>query len=219
MNKIKVLVVDDHEVVRDGLSNSLEAQKEFTVVVRANSGKVALDLVTACKPDLVIMDVTMPDMNGIEATRQILSLLPKVKIVALTMHSAKPYVLGMLNAGDAGYLLKTASFEEVLKALKIILGGTTFLSPEITHMVVEYAKNREWEVVDTLALLSAREREVLQLISEGHTSKTISKKMGTSSKTVDVHRNNIKKKLNIHTIAGLTKFAIAKGLTDLSEVE
>jgi len=219
VSRIRILIADDHEVVRDGVAHSLESLDEFTLVGRANSGRQALKLAEQHRPDLILMDVSMPDMNGIEASRQIMALLPDVKIVALTMHTAKPYVVGMLNAGAAGYILKTASFEEVLRALRTIVSGTVFLSPEITHILVEYAKNREWEAVDSLALLSAREREVLQLIAEGHTSKAISKNMNISAKTVDVHRNNLKKKLNIRTIAGLTKYAIAKGLTDLPEVE
>ncbi len=219
MKKPRIIVVDDHQIVRDSIGYSLEASNAFHVVGRANNGRVALEMADKLRPDLVLMDVSMPDMNGIEATRQIVAAVPGIKVVALTMHSAKAYVMGMLNAGASGYLLKTCPFEEVINALNVILSGTIYLSPEITHMVVEFAKNREWDAVDSFTLLSAREREVLQLISEGHTSKTISKQMNISSKTVDVHRNNIKKKLDIHTIAGLTKFAIAKGLTDLAEVQ
>ncbi len=219
MKKPRIIVVDDHQIVRDSIGYSLEASKAFHVVGRANNGRVALEMADKLRPDLVLMDVSMPDMNGIEATRQIVAAVPGIKVVALTMHSAKAYVMGMLNAGASGYLLKTCPFEEVINALNVILSGTIYLSPEITHMVVEFAKNKEWEAVDSFTLLSAREREVLQLISEGHTSKTISKQMNISSKTVDVHRNNIKKKLDIHTIAGLTKFAITKGLTDLAEVQ
>ncbi|MCG8633067.1 MAG: response regulator transcription factor [Desulfobacterales bacterium] len=219
MEKPRILVVDDHQIVRDSIGHTLESSSEFHVVARADNGRVALKLTEELRPDIVLMDVSMPDMNGIEATRQIVATVPDTKVMALTMHSAKPYVMGMLNAGASGYLLKTAPFEEVVKALNVILSGATYLSPEITHMVVEFAKNREWDAVDSLSLLSAREREVLQLISEGHTSKTISAQMNISSKTVDVHRNNIKKKLNIHTIAGLTKYAITKGLTDLASVQ
>ncbi len=215
----RIIVVDDHQIVRDSIGQALESSRAFKVVGRANNGRTALEMADKLRPDLVLMDVGMPDMNGIEATRQIVAAVPCIKVVARTMHSAKPYVMGMLNAGASGYLLKTSPFEEVVNALNVILSGTIYLSPEITHMVVEFAKNREWDAVDSFTLLSAREREVLQLISEGHTSKTIAKQMTISSKTVDVHRNNIKKKLDIHTIAGLTKFAISKGLTDLAEVQ
>jgi DNA-binding NarL/FixJ family response regulator len=218
MKKPRVLVVDDHQIVRDGIGHSLESSAKFDVIGRVNNGRVALEFADKLRPDLILMDVSMPDMNGIEATRQIVATIPGTKVVALTMHSAKPYVLGMLNAGAAGYLLKTSTFEEVVNALDVIMSGTIYLSPEITHMVVEFARNREWEVVDSLDILSAREREILQMISEGHTSKSIAGHMNISSKTVDVHRNNIKKKLDIHTIAGLTKYAITKGLTDLAEV-
>ncbi len=219
MKKTRIILVDDHQIVRDSIGHYLEAGNTFQVVARADNGRMALELADRLRPDIVLMDVSMPKMNGIEATRQIVTSIPHVKVVALTMHAAKPYVLGMLNAGASGYLLKTAPFEEVVNALDVIMSGTIYLSPEITHMVVEFAKNREWEVVDSLTLLSPREREVLQLISEGHTSKGISQLMNISAKTVDVHRNNIKKKLDIHTIAGLTKYAITKGLTDLDEVQ
>ncbi len=219
MNATRILMVDNHEVVRDGVGFSLDSQDDFIVVARGSSGKQALQLAEEHRPDLVVMDVGMPDMNGMEATRQLTAMLPEVKVVALTEHSGKPYVMGMLKAGAAGYLLKTSSMEDVFNGLKLVVSGTTYLSPEITHLVVEYAKNREWEVEDSLELLSVRERQVLQLLAEGHTSRSISEDMNISAKTVDVHRNNIKKKLDIHTIAGLTKYAVAKGLTDLSEVE
>ncbi len=218
MKKTRILIVDDHQIVRDGIGHYLEAGNQYEIVSKADNGRSALEMADKLRPDLILMDVSMPDMNGIEATRQIVTSIPGIKVVALTMHAAKPYVLGMLNAGASGYLLKTSPFEEVVNALEVIMSGTIYLSPEITHMVVEFAKNREWEAVDSLTLLSTREREVLQMISEGHTSKTISHHMNISSKTVDVHRNNLKKKLDIHTIAGLTKFAITKGLTDLAEV-
>ncbi|WDP90560.1 MAG: response regulator transcription factor [Desulfobacter sp.] len=219
MSAIRMLIVDDHEVVRDGVGHSLESLDEFTLVGRAGTGRQALKLAEMHRPDLILMDVSMPDMNGIEATRQITAMLPDTKVVALTMHTAKPYVVGMLDAGAAGYILKTSSFEEVLSGLRTILSGSAFLSSEITHIVLEYAKNRTNATEDSLSLLSTREREVLHFIAEGHTSKTISRSMKISAKTVDVHRNNLKKKLNIHSIAGLTKYALSKGLTDLSEVE
>ncbi|MCG8614685.1 MAG: response regulator transcription factor, partial [Desulfobacterales bacterium] len=197
MKPIRVLIVDDHQIVRDNLGHHLEGSKKYEVIARARNGRKAIELAETLMPELTLMDVSMPDMNGIEATRQIVANNPSAKVVALTMHTAKPYVLGMLNAGASGYLLKTSSFEEFCHGLDIIMGGTIFLSPEVTHMVVEFAKNREWEETDSLSLLSVREREVLQLISEGHTSKAISGMMNISAKTVDVHRNNIKKKLDI----------------------
>ncbi len=218
MKKTRVIIVDDHQIVRDGVEQCLESSRGYEVVATADNGRKAVELAEEIKPDLVLMDVSMPGMNGIEATRQIVSSIPGVKVVALTMLAAKPYVLGMLNAGAAGYLLKTSPYTEVLTALDIVMKGTIYLSNEITHMVVEFAKNKEWEDVDRLDLLSTREREILQMISEGHTSRSISNFMDISSKTADVHRNNIKKKLEIGSIAGLTKFAIKKGLTDLSEV-
>ena len=215
----KILIVDDHKIVGDSIGFTLEANAHFHVIGRASNGRDAIEMAEKLRPDLVLMDVSMPDMNGIEVTRQLVNANPKLKVVALTMHSAKPYVMGMLNAGASGYLLKTSPLEEVVYGLKVVLGGTVCLSPGISHLVVEYAHNKEWNAVDRLALLSARERQVLQMISEGQTSKHIAVEMRISPKTVDVHRNNIKKKLDIHTIAGLTKFAIKKGLTDLANVQ
>ncbi|HCY87943.1 MAG TPA: DNA-binding response regulator [Desulfobacteraceae bacterium] len=215
----RLLIVDDHKIVSDSIGFTLETSADFKVVGRAVNGREAMSMAERLKPDIVLMDVSMPDMNGIEATRQMVGDNPHLKVVALTMHSAKPYVMGMLNAGASGYILKTSPFEEVVNGLRVVLSGTVYLSPEITHLVVEYAKNKEWEVVDSLSLLTNRERQVLQMISEGHTSKEIARRMNISAKTVDVHRNNIKKKLDIHTIAGLTKFAITKGLTDLADIQ
>lgn len=215
----KVLIVDDHKIVGDSIGYTLEANAHFHVIGSASNGRDAIKMAEKLRPDLVLMDVSMPDMNGIEVTRQMVNANPKLKVVALSMHSAKLYVMGMLNAGASGYLLKTSPLEEVIYGLKVVLGGTVCLSPEISHLVVEYADNQEWKTADRLSLLSERERQVLQMISEGQTSKRIAVDMKISPKTVDVHRNNIKKKLDIHTIAGLTKFAIKKGVTDLANVQ
>jgi len=213
MEKIRLILVDDHKLFHQSIGQSLKKEKIFSVVAEANSGESAIRLAAEHRPDIVIIDISMPDMNGMEATRQILAENHAVKILALTMHSEKPYIMGMLNAGAAGYILKSCSYGELLTAIKTVFYGQVYLSPDIIHLVTDQAVNPDKHTTDILLHLSPREREVLQLIAEGNTSKEIANKRGISAKTVDIHRNNLKKKLDIHTIAGLTKFAIARGLT------
>lgn len=217
MSIIKILLADDHTIFQHGLEKSLISDKAFTVIAKANSGKSAIALAEKYTPDLVIIDVSMPDINGMEATRQILLNNSNIKILALTMHSERIYVLGMLHAGASGYLLKSCSFNELLTAIHRVLSGKLILCPEIKHLLTEteFAASARRKL-SVPSLISQREREVLQLIAEGNTNKSISEKLNISIKTVDVHRNNLKKKLDIHSIAGLTKFAINEGLTSLS---
>jgi len=213
MKTIKILIADDHTLFQHGLANSLAQEKSFKVIAKANSGRSAIDLAEKHTPDLVIMDVSMPDLNGMEASRQILMKNPKIKILALTMHSERIYVLGMLNAGASGYLLKSCSFNELLSAINTILSGKIILSPEVSHLIINTTSPLNQKNSSLFPLISQREREVLQLIAEGNTNKSISKKLNISIKTVDIHKNNLKNKLDIHTIAGLTKFALNEGLT------
>jgi DNA-binding NarL/FixJ family response regulator len=213
MEKIRLIIVDDHKLVHQSIGKSLEMEKKFLVVAQADTGQSAVNLAADLRPDIVILDISMPDMNGMETCRRILAQNPAVKILALTMHSEKIYIMGMLNAGAAGYILKSCAYKELLFAIETVLSGKIYLSREIAHLVVEQAMNSGREPMDGFAQLSPREREVLQLIAEGCTSKEIAEKQQISPKTVDIHRNNLKKKLNIHSIAGLTKFAISKGMT------
>lgn len=214
MKKTKIIIVDDHKIVHHGIGQSLKNEKEFHVVAEADGGLAAVKLANKHNPDLMLMDISMPDINGMEATRKILSKNPAIRILALSMHTERIYVKGMLNAGASGYVVKSCSYNELLKALRTVLSGNTYLSPEITHLVVKDAINPVREQrANAFARLSAREQEVLQYIADGSTSKEMAERMNISAKTIDIHRNNLKKKLGIHTIAGLTKFAIAKGLT------
>ncbi|RLB87714.1 MAG: DNA-binding response regulator [Deltaproteobacteria bacterium] len=213
METIRLILVDDHNLFHQSIGQSLKKEERFTVVAQADSGESAIGLAAEYRPDIMIMDINMPDMNGMEATRQILAENAAIKILALTMHSEKPYVLGMLNAGAVGYLLKSCTYTELLAAIETVFYGKVYLSPDISHLVTNQVINPDNFTTDDLLKLSPREREVLQLIAEGHTSREIGAKSGISSKTVDIHRNNLKKKLEIHTIAGLTKFAIARGIT------
>ncbi len=214
MKQIKVLIADDHSILQHGLCQSLEMEKEFKVVAKADSGKDAIKLVREHRPDLVIMDVSMPHINGMEATKRILSKYPDIKVIALSMHMEKIYVTGMMKAGALGYILKSCSFKELLKCINTVLAGEFFFCNEVKGLIKGTDFGEASESPDSIySLLSKREREVLQLIAEGNKSKSIAQIMKISVKTVDIHRTHIKNKLNIHSIAELTKFAIAEGLT------
>mgnify|MGYP006286489555 CR=1 FL=1 len=206
MKKNTLIIVDDHRIVHHGISQALNNEEDFVVAAEADSGREAVSLVKEHHPDLVLMDISMPDLNGMEATRQIKAASPAVRVLALSMHTEKIYVKGMLDAGASGYILKSCSYNELVKALKIVLAGNIYLSPEITHLMIDNTPER-------LSLLSSRETEVFILIAEGRTTREIAARLCLSAKTIDVHRKNIKNKLDIHTVAGLTKYAIAKGLT------
>jgi len=213
MEKIRLILVDDHNLFRQSIGQSLKREERFSVVAEANSGESAIRHAAEHKPDIMIMDISMPNMNGMEATRQILAENAAIKILALTMHVEKPHILGMLNAGASGYILKSCTYTELLTAIETVFYGEVYLSPDIAHLVTHQAIHLDSSETDVFLMLSHREREVLQLIAEGHTSREIGAKRGISSKTVDIHRNNLKKKLEISTIAGLTKFAITNGIT------
>jgi DNA-binding NarL/FixJ family response regulator len=214
--KLRILLADDHKIVRDGLRNLLEKDPEIVVVGEAEDGREALQLARKLAPDVVVMDIAMPDLNGIEATRQILAEMPKVKIVALSMHSDKRYVSEMLKAGAAGYLLKDCAFEELSTAIRTIARGKIYLSPGIAGVVLEdYIRTGSAAAGTAFSLLSDREREVLQLMAEGRTTKEVAAQLHVSVKTIETHRTHIMAKLDIHSIAALTKYAIREGLTSL----
>lgn len=214
MKKCKIIIADDHSILQHGLCNSLEMENDIEIVGKASSGFEAIKLTKALEPDLVIMDASMPGLNGIEATKQIVTDYPDVKVLGLSMHTEKIYVSGMMSAGASGYILKSCSFKELLSGIHAVLSGDIFYCNEVKHLIDgnDLAAGSE-KPMSVFSLLSRREREVLQLIAEGHKSRMIARKLSISVKTVDIHRNNLKKKLNIHSIAELTKFAIAEGLT------
>ena len=217
MRKIKVIIADDHSIVQHGLCNSLEMEQEFEVVAKADSGYSAIELADLHRPDIVIMDVSMPQLNGMEATKQILTKNPEIKIIALSMHMEKIYVTGMMNAGASGYVLKSCSFKELLKGIQVVLSGEHFLCRDVRHLVTyEDGVLATQSSNSVFSLLSKREREVLQLIAEGHKTRKIAQELNISVKTIDIHRTHLKRKLNIHSIAELTKFAIAEGLTNIN---
>ena len=213
---IRILLADDHTVVRHGLRSALEKEPAFEVVAEAENGRSAVALAHKHKPDVVLMDIHMPDLNGTEATRQIVSESPGIKVIALSMYSHKRYVLGMFEAGAAGFLIKNCSFEELARAVRTVADGKRYLNPEIAEVFVESAlKPLSKEVTDSLYLLTPREREVIQLIAEGHTSKSIAEQLCISGRTVEAHRREIMRKLNVKSVAELTKFAVREGLTSI----
>ena len=211
---MRVLLVDDHRMLREGLRAILEKDDSFTVVGEASNGREAIRLVQALRPDLIVMDVAMQDMNGIEATRQIKALAPNIKVIALSSHSDRRYVKAILEAGANGYVLKANAYEELLRAVDAARRGLTFLSAEVTFEIVESALQQGTEG-SVYEILGAREREVLQLLAEGLTSSEIATRLCVSTRTIDSHRRNIMRKLDLHNVAALTKYAIREGLTDL----
>lgn len=214
--KIKVVLADDHQILREGLRAMLEKEYNMEVLGEAADGREALRLIREKTPDVIVMDITMPGLNGVEATRQIRNEFPQIKVVALSMHDDKRFVLNMLKAGASAYLLKDGGFKEVVKAVNAVMANKTYLSPDVTDVVLtDYLKNMNLQEVSVFALLSPREREVLQLIAEGKTTLQIADVMHVSTKTIETHRHHIMQKLQISSIAELTKYAIREGLTDI----
>ena len=208
---IKVLLADDHAVVRTGFRHILASQWDMEVVGEVADGLQAVEMTESLKPDVVVMDVTMPGLNGIEATRRIQSSTPRTKVLALSMHKDAVYVREILRAGARGYLLKDSSEADFLKAVRAVSQGNGFLSPEVSHAVLDdYRKH----VTNPIDLLSSREREVLQLIAEGQTNKDIANRLSLSVYTVEAHRGRIMEKLNLHSTGELVRFAMRNGLID-----
>jgi DNA-binding NarL/FixJ family response regulator len=213
---IKVIIADDHKVFREGLRSLLEKERNIDIVAEASDGREAVRMSHELSPDLIIMDIGMPDLNGIEATRQIISYDPDVKVLALSMHLNIQYVISVLRAGASGYLLKDCAFEELVQAIQSVLRKKKYLSPEITDMMVsEFLNEFPKEDSPVFSVLTERQREVLQLIAEGKTTKEIASLLNVSLKTIETHRQHIMNKLNIRSIAQLTKFAVREGLTSL----
>jgi DNA-binding NarL/FixJ family response regulator len=211
---IRILIADDHRIMRQGLRSLLEKQPNMEVVAEAENGRGAVQLVRQLSPGVVLMDVAMPDLNGIEATKQILQEAPEVRVIALSMHKDRTFVSRMLQAGAKGYLLKDTAFEEIARAVNEVMAGRIFLDPPIAEMVIEdYARKMKRFDAEEANLLTPREREVLQLIAEGRTTKQIAGRLNVSVKTIETHRRQIMDKLNLHSIAELTKYAVRKGIT------
>lgn len=217
MTKIRVLLAEDHTIVRKGIRSLLDDERDIEVVGEAENGRDAVVQVETLMPDIVVMDHTMPLLNGLEATRQIRKLLPQVRVLILTMHTNEEYVFQFLQAGAAGYLVKQTAPDELVSAIRAIHAGDSFLSPAISKTVIdEYVRvgeSRGQSAPD--GTLTEREREVLQLIAEGHTNQAIAQQLQISVKTVGVHRLNLMQKLDLHNLADLTKYAIRNGIIGL----
>jgi two-component system, NarL family, response regulator NreC len=207
----RILLADDHAVVRQGFRMILAAHPNFEIVAEAANGREAVEMAEQLQPDVVVMDVTMPELNGIEATRRMAQVSPRARVLALSMHKDSVYVREILRAGARGYLLKDALDRDLVAAVEAIARGEAYLSPAIADAVLnDYRKH----VTDPLDLLSSREREVLQMIAEGKTNKEIASILNLSVYTVDAHRGRIMEKLNLHSTPELVRFAIRNGLTD-----
>ena len=209
--KIHILLADDHAVVRQGFKMILAAQPDMEIVGEAGNGREALDLAGQLQPDVVVMDVAMPELNGIEATRRMADLSPRSRVLALSMHKDSVYVREILRAGARGYLLKDSIASDLLAAVRAVARGEGYLSPGVSDAVLnDYRRH----VTDPIDLLTSREREVLQMIAEGKTNKEIATVLNLSVYTVDAHRGRIMEKLNLHSATDLVRFAVRAGLVD-----
>ena len=218
MDKIRIVLADDHAILREGIRALLEDQPDMTVVGEAADGRTAVEFAREHKPDVIVMDIGMPLLNGLEATRQIKRDYPDVNVLVLTMHDNEEYVSQLLGAGASGYVLKRAASAELVTAIRAVAQGQSYLSPAVTKLLIEGyigRKPAESAVIDTFDTLTAREREVLQLVAEGHTNSQIAKLLNISLKTVKAHRSNLMQKLGMHDRGELIKMAIQRGIIEL----
>lgn len=216
---IRVVLADDHRIVREGLRALLDREADMEVVAEVDDGRQAVQLARDLNPDVVVMDLSMPGLNGIEATRQVLQECAATKVLALSMHADRRFVADVLRAGASGYLLKDCALDELVRAIHCVVVDQTYLSPDIADIVVQRYRSLAGTGGDasTTSPLSAREQQVLRLIAEGKSVRNIADQLNLSVKTVETQRRSIMDKLNIRTIAGLTKYAIREGLTSLEQ--
>ncbi len=214
--KIKILLVDDHQILRDGIRSILKGHRDIEVIGEASNGRTAIKLVDELKPDVVIMDISMPDMNGIDATKRIKEKHPDVKIIALSMHHDRQFLSEIFRAGASGYLIKDSAFDELEQAIRFVMDGKSYINPQIASLLIDsIIKQTPTPSHHGLSLLTERERQVLQLIADGKSTKEIAAELKVSTKTVESHRRQVMGKLNIKSVAELTKFAIREGLTSI----
>jgi DNA-binding NarL/FixJ family response regulator len=215
---IKIILADDHNVLREGLKSLLNQQQDFEVIGEADNGQEAVRLTKKLEPDIVVLDIGMPNMNGIQATQHIVAEVPDTKVLALSMHSDHQFVVKMLQAGASGYMLKDCAYEELISAVRDINAGKFYLSKDVTGVVINNYINMI-QAVDAVShpTLTSRERETLQLIAEGKSTAETANLLNVSPKTIETHRKNIMDKLDIHNIAELTKYAVREGLTSIED--
>lgn len=212
MKSVRIVLADDHTLVRAGFRALLEDLPDVEIVAEAGDGREALQLIAAHQPDIVLLDISMPGLNGLEVAGRITREFPHIRIIILSMHAGEEYVLRALRTGAAGYLLKDAGTSELDLALKAVSRGETYLSPAVSKHVIEQYTRRVKSGHDPIDQLTQRQREILQLIAEGYTTKQIAQKLGISPKTVTTHRTDLMERLNIHDIAGLVRYALQSGL-------
>ena len=212
--RIRLLLADDHPIVLDGIRSHLRAQPEFEIVGQAANGHEAVQKAKALLPDVVLMDITMPQMNGLEATSHLRKEVPGTKVLILTMHDSKEYISQMIRMGARGYLLKDGSPAELVRAIKAVHAGEVVFASSVSKVLAEVMVNGR-RSIEPPPSLTCREREVLTHIAEGLLNKQIADKLGIGVRTIETHRERIMRKLEIHTVAGLTKYAIQEGLTSL----
>jgi DNA-binding NarL/FixJ family response regulator len=213
----KILIADDHGILRQGIDSLIKGCADMQVVGETNNGLTAVEMTRKLRPDVVLMDVTMSGLNGIEATRQIKGEMPEVKVLALTMHAEREFVLDMIKAGASGYMLKECAFDDLVSAIKAIVAGQSYLSPQIARTLLNgIVKNGGLKVVSgDRIIFTLRENQILQLLTGGETAKQIASELGLSVKTVEAIRRHIMNKAAVDNLADLTKFAIRKGLTKI----
>jgi two-component system response regulator NreC len=217
MNTVSILLVDDHTIVRKGLRLVIDNAEGYEVVCEADNGRDAVKMVKNNKPDIVLMDLSMPQLNGLEASRQIRDNSPETNIIILTRHVNEEYVFEAISIGASGYILKRAAPKELIMALEAVYDGETYFSPSVATLITKKInRNKSITSKGSYSSITSREREVLQLIAEGHTNQSIADILYISSKTVENHRSSIKEKLNLTSTADLTKYAIKHGITDIN---
>jgi DNA-binding NarL/FixJ family response regulator len=214
MKPIRVLLADDHTLVRAGIRGLLAALSNVEVVGETGDGHEALRLVETLRPDIVLLDIGMPGLNGLEVAARLAKLDPPIRVVILSMHATEEYVLQALRAGAAGYLLKGSAVAELEVAIRAVARGDTYLSPAVSKRVVDEYVSRTGNATDPLKALTPRQREILQLLAEGHTNKEIAQRLSLSHRTVEVHRNQLMERLGVHDLPGLVRFAVRVGLVE-----
>jgi DNA-binding NarL/FixJ family response regulator len=211
MKRTRILLADDHAVVRQGFKMLLAAQPDMEIAGEASNGREAVEAAERLRPDVVVMDVAMPELNGIEATRRLAASVPHARVIALSMHKDSVYVREILRAGARGYLLKDSDAEDLVSAIRAVARGESYLSPAVSNAVLDDYRRH---VTNPIDLLTSREREVLQMLAEGKTNKEIAGVLNLSVYTVDAHRGRIMEKLNLHSINDLVRFAVRNGLIE-----